>query len=178
MSEPNPYILLKNEKEMELLKSRTQTLAQSSTAIEEALMHLGAVEYLIFWAGSHRYALDVRFAGEVHVEVHCEPLPYVPALIRGIANIRGEILVLIDLSLLMGFEAQAKRSQYNVIPIHFNGRKLGLIVDEFEDLSNIPTKHILSDADVPRHIQGITISQIFIIQAQSLIYDERIYIIN
>ncbi|PIQ26472.1 hypothetical protein COW36_21770 [bacterium (Candidatus Blackallbacteria) CG17_big_fil_post_rev_8_21_14_2_50_48_46] len=178
MSERNPYILLKNEKETELLKSRTQALAQSSAAIEEALMRLGAVEYLIFWAGSHRYALDVRFAGEVHVEVYCEPLPYVPELIRGIANIRGEIMVLIDLSLLMGFEPQAKRSQYNVIPLHFNGRKLGIIVDEFEDLSSIPTKHILSEAAVPRHIQGMTISQIYIIQAQSLIYDERIYIVD
>ena len=174
----NPYILIKNIEDNKKLTQQTLALSQSSASIEESLIRLGSVEYIIFWAGSQRYALDVRYSGEVHVGVYCEPLPYVPDFIRGITNIRGEILIVIDLSLLMGYEPQIKRARYDIIPIHVSGRKLGILVDEFEDLSSIPDKHILKKTDIPRHIDGVTISQINILQPLSLISDERIYIIN
>lgn len=62
------------------------------------------------------------------------PIPDIPLAVIGVCNWRGEVLWLVDLGLLLGFEplyAQgAYHSDYRVIVIHSQGQIIGLVVNQ------------------------------------------------
>ncbi len=66
------------------------------------------------------------------------PIPDIASVMMGVCNWRGEVLWLVDLNYLLGFQplyTQALRQgQVNVIIIHHQGQTLGLAVDRVEQM--------------------------------------------
>jgi positive phototaxis protein PixI len=65
-------------------------------------------------------------------------IPDVPAQVMGVCNWRGEILWLVDLGLLLGFEpliAQRDyQANYRAIVVHHQDKLLGLVVDQVNQM--------------------------------------------
>jgi purine-binding chemotaxis protein CheW len=59
-------------------------------------------QYFTFTLGSESYALDVSRVREVLEMTHVTPLPRTPDYLRGVINVRGSVVPVVDLRLKLG----------------------------------------------------------------------------
>jgi purine-binding chemotaxis protein CheW len=73
-------------------------------------------------------------------------LPRTPAYVKGVVNLRGQVIVVIDLRTKFAMETAAKTDQTCIIVVEIahQGRKLstGLIVDRVSEVLEIASEHI------------------------------------
>lgn len=92
----------------------------------------------------------VAAMGEVSEILH-EPrytaLPRVKSWVRGVANVRGRLLPIIDLSRFFGSTVSAPRKQRRVLVLDRDGLFVGLLVDEVLGMQHFPVSGFT--AEVP-----------------------------
>lgn len=79
--------------------------------------------------------LPVRQVVEVLNLNQLLPIPAMPAWVLGVFNWRGEIIWAIDLAQGLGLTPLAVRTPYLAILAHHQGQRLGLVVDQVEDMA-------------------------------------------
>ena len=100
--------------------------------------------------------------GEITEILH-EPrytaLPRVKAWVRGVANVRGRLLPIIDLSRFFGVSTTAARKQRRVLVLDRDDLFVGLLVDEVLGMQHLPVNTFSTelpalDAQVRPYIVG------------------------
>ena len=104
-------------------------------------------QYLLFYLDEILFAMGSAAVAEI---VEYPPITKVPMMnssVLGVANIRGSIVGIIDLSLLLGMKATVVTPKTSVIIVHTqtNGEKIdiGLLVDEIFEVDNLHPDSIL-----------------------------------
>lgn len=69
-------------------------------------------------------------------------LPLMPPYIRGIINLRGQILPVVDIQLRMGKESPELASKTCIIVLDINSVSLGIIVDSVRQVIDIDLKNV------------------------------------
>lgn len=98
-------------------------------------------QYLTFTLAGERFAVDILDIHEI-IEVSLMTLiPLAPAFVRGIVNLRGSVLPVIDLAVRLGRTRQelSKRSCIVVVEakIEGQGQLIGMLVDEVSEILGI-----------------------------------------
>lgn len=95
-------------------------------------------------AGGEHYALAVEGVLEVAQIADVTPVPGAAAAILGVANLRGEIIPVVDLALLLGLHAA--RPPQRVVVTEEGGRRAGLAVEAVSDVGPVaaPTQAVES----------------------------------
>lgn len=88
---------------------------------------------LLFRVGETVYACDVSSAQEIVALRPCTRLPGAPAFVRGLVNVRGTIVTVIDLRLRL-VPGAAPESTGSVLLVRHGQRLVGIVVDEVEDV--------------------------------------------
>lgn len=102
-------------------------------------------KFLIFMTDGLKLGVDAEYVVEIinnHTITH---LPMLPAYIRGIINLRGLMVPIVDLRLRLGKEP---RDNSLIIVLSIDGTELGLLVDSVDQMTDIPTEDLLP---VPSH---------------------------
>lgn len=85
----------------------------------------------------------------------CTRLPRVRNWVRGVANVRGRHLPLIDLEGFCGGQLSANRRQHRVLVVEADEFFCGLIVDEVFGIKHFPVEaFVAEDVDVDRRHQA------------------------
>ena len=92
---------------------------------------------LVFSLGRENYCVDVRQAKEVMKMPETTRVPNVPAFVLGVANLRGEIISILDIHYFFGLEPQGKSQEVRVIVTDLTGEAVGLRVDRVKDTIEI-----------------------------------------
>jgi len=75
------------------------------------------------------------------------PIPRVPAALRGVISLRGEIVEVVDLRLQLGLTPTEPTRASRIIVLHGDdGRMSGLLVDAVTDVLRVTEEAIRSDA--------------------------------
>lgn len=102
--------------------------------------------YLNFSLGKESYCMDILKVKELMGMAEITPLPQTPDFIRGVINLRGQIIPIIDLRLKFDFEflEYTKRTSIIVVEIVIDGELMfmGLVVDSIQDVIAIPQEKI------------------------------------
>jgi positive phototaxis protein PixI len=81
------------------------------------------------------------------------PVPEMPAYVMGVCNWRGEVLWLVDLAALLGADPlhnqSLRQSNYSAVIIHHQGRTVGLVVGQVQQMLWCPTDKIQTLASNP-----------------------------
>ncbi|MCL6447819.1 MAG: chemotaxis protein CheW [Armatimonadetes bacterium] len=104
-------------------------------------------QLVVFKVADHDYALPILETREIIRLVQITPLPNMPAYLKGVINLRGRIVPVVDLRLKLGLQAKEMNCEAKIIVVDHNNRYVGLIVDkvsgvgyfnedEFESLSD------------------------------------------
>ena len=125
-----------------------QTIEPATAA---AGQHLGG-KYLTFALGDESYAVDVRKVREIIRLTSITSVPQMPAFIRGVINLRGKIIPVIDLRVRFGLAdaATTDKTCIVVVQIQTNAhtrRETGLVVDNVEEVLNLSANEIEETPD-------------------------------
>ncbi|RON07428.1 chemotaxis protein CheW [Pseudomonas brassicacearum] len=83
-----------------------------------------------FRLGEHWYVAPMGEVSEVLHEPRCTQLPGVKSWVKGVANLRGRLLPIMDLCGFFGTELSALRKQRRVLVVEYKELFVGLMVDE------------------------------------------------
>ncbi|AIG03563.1 type IV pili signal transduction protein/twitching mobility protein [Pseudomonas fluorescens] len=89
-----------------------------------------------FRLGEHWYVAPMGEVAEVLHEPRCTLMPGVKPWVRGVANLRGRLLPVINLCGFFGYELSTARKQRRVLVIEHEDTFVGLLVDEVVGLQH------------------------------------------
>lgn len=95
--------------------------------------------FVLFSIAGATYAVLGQFVTEVERVPKITPVPRVPAWLRGVTSLRGEVVSLIDLRILLGLEhASLHNGRLLVVRLLDEEFSAGLVVDEVDQIAAIP----------------------------------------
>jgi purine-binding chemotaxis protein CheW len=104
-------------------------------------------KYLTFTLGRESYAVDVRKVREIIRMTSITAVPQMPAYIRGVINLRGKIIPVVDLRIQFGLAHTDVTDHTCVVVVQIQSASLGrrdtgLIVDGVEEVLNVAATDI------------------------------------
>ena len=96
------------------------------------------VELLSFTVAGQDYAVDIMLVREIRNWTTPTPLPKTPAYVRGVINLRGTVLPILDLACRLELESQKGHDRAVFIVLNEGGRLFGITVDAVSDILTIP----------------------------------------
>lgn len=93
--------------------------------------------YLTFALGQEAFGLEIIYVKEIVGLQPITPLPEAPDFVRGIINLRGRIIPVIDARLRFGKEHGAYTDRTCIVVVEIEGVSVGLIVDSVSEVLTI-----------------------------------------
>lgn len=95
-------------------------------------------QFISFTVGEEEYGLELLEVKEVIRAREITWLPRAPSFIKGIINLRGDVIPIIDLRDKFGLDSRADSEATRVIVVEVDGRLTGLVVDSASQVVRIP----------------------------------------
>lgn len=117
--------------------------------------------FLTFFVGKEEYAIEIRYVTEIIGGIQAiTEVPEVPDYIRGIINLRGKIIPVMDVNMRFKKETRPYGDRTCIIVIDIDELSVGLIVDNVAEVLSIPGEDINDPPDTKagfnnRYIKGI-----------------------
>jgi len=107
----------------------------------------------LFESGNLLCGLDIAHVQEINKNIAVTVVPRAPDYVRGVINLRGEIVTVVDLRRKFGFEPLADEADMQIVIVRQGEENIGLLVDAVADV-------VLADErDVepsPSNMAGVT----------------------
>jgi purine-binding chemotaxis protein CheW len=110
--------------------------------------------YLTFALGQEIYGIEIRYVREIIGLQPVTRLPEVPDYIKGIINLRGKIIPVVDVRLKFKKEAAEYNDRTCIIVIETSELTVGLIVDNVDEVIAIDDENIAPPPDARAGIQN------------------------
>lgn len=93
-----------------------------------------SIELLTFRLADQEYALDIMSVREIRGWTRATPLPHAPHYMKGVINLRGTVLPVMDLALRLGLPEREQNERNVIIVVKFEDVMTGLLVDAVSDI--------------------------------------------
>ena len=90
-------------------------------------------EIVIFNVGDLICGLDTAGVREIIKEYTVTSIHHSPPFVRGVINLRGDIVTVIDLKIKFGIK-RTEENVENIIVVSFHGENVGLLTDSIDDI--------------------------------------------
>lgn len=98
--------------------------------------------YLTFAIGKETYGVPIAVVTEIVGMQRIMTVPDVPRYIKGVINLRGKVIPLMDVRLRFKLEERAYDDRTVIIVLELSGSPVGLIVDRVSEVLEIADDHI------------------------------------
>ena len=167
-----------DDHQRKILKDRARILAvvPAPAPRDGELIHA-----LQFSLGAETYAVESGHIREVLPLPRVTSLPCVPAFVRGIINVRGRIVSIIDLKSILGLPDTGFIPTSSVIILQSTSIEFGLLADEISGIAAIPLSSIqlslpaLTDVRA-EYLKGVTAEGLVLLDAGRLLSDKKLVI--
>lgn len=116
--------------------------------------------FLIFSLNNEQYAVPLLKVKEVIALTETTPVPYSPPHFKGIMNLRGQVISVIDLRMKLKMPKADASSETAIIILDLSPLSLGIIVDSVESVLAVAKDEIQPPPDVggkdTSYIRGVT----------------------
>jgi purine-binding chemotaxis protein CheW len=111
------------------------------------------LDVVVFHLGPQRLGVAVPRVQEVVRAVAISPLPGAPTLIRGVINVRGDIVPVLDLRVRFGLPSKDVELTDRFVVLHIGGRSVALHVDRAETILPVETADVgeLDNVRIGKH---------------------------
>ncbi len=137
-----------------------------ATAATGAADAAGATkQFLTFVLGEEEYGVDILRVQEIKGWERATAIPNTPDYIRGVMNLRGAVVPVVDLRRRFALDSTEYLSTTVVIVVKVEGdgaRTMGFVVDAVSDVYNVATEHIQPAPDFgarvdTKYIRGLAV---------------------
>ncbi|ACV61532.1 CheW protein [Desulfofarcimen acetoxidans DSM 771] len=117
-------------------------------------------KYLTFSMGKEEYGIEIRYVTEIIGMQAITEVPELPDYIKGIINLRGKIIPVMDVRLRFKKEFKEYNDRTCIIVIDIKDISIGLIVDAVSEVMSIAEQDIVPPPDSKtgfhnRYVKGI-----------------------
>ena len=111
-------------------------------------------KFLTFPLDNATYAIEIKFVTEIIGIQPITQMPDMPYYVKGIINLRGKIIPVVDIRLKFKKEPKDYDERTCIIVIDINNTSLGLIVDNVSEVLNIPDENIVEPPDMNKEFNN------------------------
>lgn len=116
--------------------------------------------YLSFRVAEEEYGIDIQFVTEIVGIQRISAVPEMPAYIKGVINLRGQVIPVMDVRTRFHMPEQKYNERTCVIVVNIGENFVGLVVDAVREVSSLPQEAICDPPRVARtesaqYIKGI-----------------------
>src|SRR3954471_22516164 len=114
---------------------RTPTLRRSSMSNVETAVSREAArggKFLTFFLAGEEYGLEILRVHEIIGMLPITRVPRTPEFIRGVVNLRGKVITIMDLRRKFGMDACADENC--IIVVQIKGVQIGVVVDRVSEV--------------------------------------------
>ncbi len=134
---------------------------QVDFAEEDGYVPAQITQFIVVKFGEEQYGIDIRYIDNIVRMQRITRVPKVANYIRGVINLRGEVIPVMSVRLKMGLEndVETKASRIIILRLEQHGN-IGILVDEVKEVVNLEDSQIEKTAggskdDKPSFIYGI-----------------------
>lgn len=91
-------------------------------------------ELISFRIGEQEFCVDIMAVREIRGWTPATPVPHSPRFVRGVINLRGAVLPVIDLADRLGLGTAVETARHVIIVVQIGSRIVGLLVDAVCDI--------------------------------------------
>lgn len=127
-----------------------------------------ARELIAFRIGEQEFCVDIMAVREIRGWTPATPLPRSPGYMKGVINLRGAILPIIDLGARFGLTASEPTARHVIMVAHVGGRLVGLLVDAVSDILQLSDAAIQATPDVASELVRTFVKGIFALDGRMI----------
>jgi purine-binding chemotaxis protein CheW len=105
-------------------------------------------QFLTFTLGQEEYGVEILKIQEIKGFAPLTPLPNAPAYVRGVLNLRGTIVPIVDLRAKFGLPPVEETRLSVIVVVQVAGQTLGFIVDAVSDVLTVDKSQIQPTPDL------------------------------
>jgi purine-binding chemotaxis protein CheW len=118
-----------------------------------------ALELISFCIGEQEFCIDVKTVREIRGWTPATPIPHAPSYLRGVINLRGAIMPVIDLRNRLGLGFTVPETRHVIVVVECQDRLAGILVDAVSETFTVSRDHLQPAPDLGveelRFIQAI-----------------------
>ena len=115
-------------------------------------------QYLTFALGAEEYGVEILKVQEIKGYSAITPIPNTPSYVKGVMNLRGSIIPIVDLRAKLSMPEAAYNQFTVIIVVRVGAKTVGVVVDAVSDVLNIPLKDIQPTPDFGSQVDARFIS--------------------
>jgi purine-binding chemotaxis protein CheW len=116
------------------------TEAQQIQQRADQSVEIATEKYLIFSSDNLMYGIKAEQVKDIITDYAITGIPQVPNYVRGVINLRGQIIPMLDIRLRLG---KAPQDNFCGIVVDVDGNMVGILVDMVEQMVDVPLGDIL-----------------------------------
>lgn len=159
--------------------------AQTQESLEEHA-YVNANRYITFFLQDERYGVDIYNVKEIIAHMRATKIPKAPTYLKGVINLRGIIIPVIDTRLKFGLEETDMTMYSAIIIIEIAGASVGFIVDKVEEVVSIPEDNISEtpkfsariDSEYIKHIARVENDVVMVLNLETLLSEQEMELID
>ncbi len=102
----------------------------------------GELQLVVFAIGSEEFGVEIMNVQEIIRMTNITKIPQAPPYIRGIINLRGRIIVVVNLNVVMGMESKEQDESTRIIVASIGETVMGFVVDSVSEVIRLPEKNV------------------------------------
>ncbi len=128
------------------MQEATQLAPRASSAPAVVAAAAEQQQYLTFTLGEEMFAIGILAIREIIEYGHLTEVPMTPPFIRGVINLRGAVVPVVDLAVRFGREPRENTKRTCIVIIEIESDKgrqeMGIVVDAVSEVLEIPASEI------------------------------------
>ncbi len=141
------------------------------------------LEVTTFALGAERYAIESRYICEVQGLPELTPCPGTPEFVAGLMNLRGELLLVVDLAKFFALPEQDVSQHSRILVLGTERIEFGVLADTVFDVETLSAEELknysasLGDRE-QEYIRAVTKNALILLDGDALLNDPRLFIRN
>jgi purine-binding chemotaxis protein CheW len=115
-------------------------------------------QFLTFTLGAEEYGVEILKVQEIKGYSAITPIPNTPSYVKGVMNLRGAIIPIVDLRAKLAMPEAAYNQFTVIIVVRVGPKTVGVVVDAVSDVLNIPAKDVQPTPDFGAQVDARFIS--------------------
>ncbi len=131
-----------------LSESKSNAVQSEEDNQHEELLDSEVIQLVSFMLDDVEYGVSILSVHEILRYPEITRLPNTPDFIKGVINLRGNVLPVVDVRVRFGFAAGDITDLTRIIVIETNGKQVGLLVDNVYQVVRIPVGNVDPPSDL------------------------------
>jgi len=125
-------------------------------------------EFVIFYIGENEYCIDIMSLREIRSWTAPTSLPDSPPYVRGVINLRGAVVPIVDLALRLGLTPAEKTERSVIMITNIGDQMVGLSADAVSDILSIEQSDIQTPPQMSSPADNYFISGLFAMEKRMI----------